>query len=526
MIECYKCKSVLYGLFFNCVNMVIQYIKRVDFDGGEYMENTKHSFKIHSVKYNFIMNVVLKISTFIFPLITFPYVSRVLGPIGNGKVSFATSVLYYFCMIATLGIPTYGVKICAQFRDDKKRLSKVVKELLVIESIMMVVSYLLFFIALCFVPRLSQDKTLMLINSMTIVLTVFGVEWFYQAIEQYDYITFRNILFKIISIILMFICVHEPQDYIIYGAINVLGTVGSNILNILRLNQFVNFKDNSKLELSKHLKPTFILFMFSASTMIYTSLDTVMLGFIKGDEAVGYYNAAVKLKNLLVSLVTALGTVLLPRLSHALAKKDFLTFTYYIKKSFNFVMLISLPITFFCILEAPSCIDFLAGPSYEQSILPMQLISIAIIFIGFTNIIGIQVLIPLGKEKYTVISTMAGALVNLVLNAALIPLFSSSGAALATSIAELIVLLVQIYYIRKKIYDFVDIKNQTKIIFSCLFSIIVLILVNHFIILENAFLNLIYTGILFFTIYMISLILLKEEMIVNNVLNLIKNVKN
>ena len=249
-------------------------------------------FKIHSVKYNLIMNVILKMSSFIFPLITFPYISRVLGPIGNGKISFATSIIYYFTIFATLGIPTYGVKICAQYRDDKEKLTKTVKELLIIESIAMIISYIMFFFAMCLIPKLQEEKELLIINSFTIFLTVFGVEWFYQAIEQYDYITFRNLAFKIISICLMFLLVHKTEDYILYGCISVLGTVGSNILNIIRLNKIIDLKSKHKLEITRHISPILTLFMLSASTMIYTSLDTVMLGFIKDNQQVGYYNAA------------------------------------------------------------------------------------------------------------------------------------------------------------------------------------------------------------------------------------------
>ena len=293
----------------------------------------------------------------------------------------------------------------------------------------------------------------MLINSATILLTVFGVEWFYQAIEQYDYITFRNLAFKVLSIVLMFLLVHKTEDYILYGAITVIGTVGSNVLNIIRLRKLVDLKTKAKLELSRHIRPIMMLFMLSASTMIYTSLDTTMLGFIKGDADVGYYNAAIKLKNILVSLVTSLGTVLLPRLSNSLANQDMALFNRLIKKSFDFALLLSIPLTVYCILEANDCITFLAGAGYEPAILPMQFISPAIIFIGLSNIIGIQILIPLGKENLTVISTIVGAIVNVILNSILIPAYSAAGAALATTIAELCCsTFVQLYFI-KDTYD-------------------------------------------------------------------------
>ena len=484
-------------------------------------------YKIHSVKYNFIMNVILKMSSFIFPLITFPYVSRVLGAVGNGKVSFATSVIYYFSMIATLGIPTYGVKICAQYREDKEKLSKTVKELLLIESVAMIISYVIFFIALYSIPRLQEDKMLMLINSATILLTVFGVEWFYQAIEQYDYITFRNLAFKIISISLMFLFVHKTEDYILYGAINVLGTVGSNILNILRIRKLVDFKTKCTIHLLQHIRPIFMLFMLSAASMVYTSLDTTMLGFIKDDATVGYYNAAVKLKNILVSLVTSLGTVLLPRLSNSLANKDMITFNRLIKKSFNFVLLISIPLTIYCIIEASDCINFLAGSGYQQAVLPMQLISIAIIFIGLSNIIGIQILIPFGKENLTVISTIVGAIVNIILNLIFIPLYSAAGAALATSIAELSVLLVQVYFIRSHIHSMLQFQNIIKIFISAIIATFILLANNYFIYIDSAFFSIIETGLLFFITYGIVLIITKEHItkeVTNNVYQKFKNI--
>ena len=145
--------------------------------------------KIHSIKYNFIMNAILKMSSFLFPLITFPYISRILGPEGNGKVSFASSVVYYFTVVASLGIPTYGIRICTRYRDDKEKLSRTVHELLMINSVLTVLSYVVLVILTVCVPRLRGDWKLLLVSSVTLVLSSMGVEWFYQAIEQYAYIT-------------------------------------------------------------------------------------------------------------------------------------------------------------------------------------------------------------------------------------------------------------------------------------------------------------------------------------------------
>ena len=182
--------------------------------------------KTYSVKWNFIMNAILKMSAFIFPLITFPYVSRVLGAEGNGKIAFAESIVSYFSMFAQLGIPTYGIRTCAAYRDNPKKLNKIVQELLILNSITVVIAYLAFAICMITIPRLREDWGLMIIMSTTILLNTIGIEWLFQALEQYNYITIRNLAFKMLSIILMFAFVRKPEDYIIYGTIKLILTCG------------------------------------------------------------------------------------------------------------------------------------------------------------------------------------------------------------------------------------------------------------------------------------------------------------
>ena len=171
--------------------------------------------KEKSVKFNFIMNMVLTMSNFIFPLITFPYVSRILLPIGTGKVAFATSIVTYFSMFAQLGIPTYGIRVCAQVRDDKKKLSRTDQELLGISIWTTAAAYLLFFIGLWTVPRMRADKTLFLIVSTMILFNSIGMEWLYKGLEEYSYITIRSIMVKIISVGAMFLLVKSKEDYVI-----------------------------------------------------------------------------------------------------------------------------------------------------------------------------------------------------------------------------------------------------------------------------------------------------------------------
>lgn len=404
--------------------------------------------KTHSVKYNFIMNFILTATQFIFPLITFPYVSRVLQAAGNGRVSFAASAAHYFMMVASLGIPTYGIRACARVRDDKDKLSKTVHELFIINFITTCLVTVTYIGCILVVPRFANDKALFFINGINVVLNMFGMNWVYQALEQYDYITFRSITFKVISIILMFALVHTQDDYIIYGAITVFAAVGSYVLNFIRLRRIISFKLFKDYNLKQHLKPIVTLFAQSLAVSIYTNLDTVMLGFMKTDVDVGYYNAAVKIKGILLSLVASLGNVLLPRMAYYVKNQMMPEFKKYMLKALNFELLMSFALVVYFVLFSKELILFIAGSGYNGAVLAMQIITIAIIPNGLTGILGVQVLTSLEKEKYVLYSVIVGAVVDFILNLVFIPNYGATGAALATTIAEFLVLAVQFVYTR------------------------------------------------------------------------------
>lgn len=216
------------------------------------------SKKQKSLKLNFIMNAILAMSSFIFPLISFPYVSRVLLPIGTGRISFATSLISYFQMFAQLGIPTYGIRVCAKARDNRIELTRTAHELLIINLVMSIFSYLILAVALIFVPRLREDRILYIIISMTIFLSAIGMEWLYKALEEYSYITFRSIVFKIIAIIAMFILIRKQEDYVIYGGITIFASSASNILNFINVHKYIEMKPVGNYNLKRHLQPILV----------------------------------------------------------------------------------------------------------------------------------------------------------------------------------------------------------------------------------------------------------------------------
>ena len=220
----------------------------------------KQIVKTKSVKMNMIMNAILTMSSFIFPLVTFPYVSRILLPVGTGKVSFATSVISYFSMFAQLGIPTYGVRACAKVRDDKEKLSRTVHEIMFINLFMCVIAYIALFVSMQFVPRFRQDKLLLMVVSSTILLNSIGVEWLYKSLEQYSYITVRSIAFKFIALVFMFLFIHEEKDYVIYGGISIFASSASGILNFINLRKYIYFRPMGGYDIKKHIKMVVVFF--------------------------------------------------------------------------------------------------------------------------------------------------------------------------------------------------------------------------------------------------------------------------
>lgn len=428
--------------------------------------------KQKSVKLNYLMNCILTGSAMIFPLLSYPYVSRILQPEGMGKVAFANSVVAYFAMGAMMGIPTYGIRACARVRDDKEQLSRTVWELLFINMVMTAFVYLIFGASLFLVPRFAEDKALLTLMGISIFFQLLGVEWLFKALEEYTYITLRSLLFKVLALGLMFLCIREKDDYIIYGVLTLLAGMGSNICNAFRMRRYVGplsqsiyapmekssegagRKDAENLwnrcicflrqAAGKHLKAVGVFFAMTAATTIYTNLDVVMLDFMSGDVETGYYSTAVKIKGVLVSFVTALGSVLLPRMSYYAERKMNKEFRKMVSKAFIFVGLVSVPLCIFFIFFAEYSILIISGKNFLPAVGAMQIIMPTLILIGFSNICGIQILVPLGLEKHVLYSEIAGAVTDICINLWLIPSMGAKGAAIGTLVAEAVVLLYQI----------------------------------------------------------------------------------
>ena len=503
-------------------------IKSLNTDRGEYEASdapvTSHKidaiyFPLIRINQRLINNndIIYTISNIIFPMVTFPYVSRILLVDGMGKVSFFSAMANYAIMIASLGISTYGIRATANVRNNKFELSKITAELLLINFVATVLVIFIIVGSIPLIPKFQDDKLLLTINCCLIFCSAFSLNWLYSGLEQYPYITKRSIAFKFISLVLVFLFVHTKSDYYKYAAITVFSTSGSYFLNLWYARHFVSLKQVNKVELKKHLKPMFLLFASILAVNVYTNLDTVMLGFMSGDREVGLYTMAAKVKWLLLSMVNAISAVLLPRLSYYLSENKLEDFRKVLNKSFSVILMISIPLTIFFIFEARDSIIILGGNDYVDATLCMQIIMPILLISGFSNITGNQILIPMGKDSCFMKAVIMGAITDLVLNIFLMPKFASVGAAIATLIAECVQMLIQLRYSFNDVYENFDIQNISKILISSGISCVVLVMLQganfftNFNAVFGAMLRIGVYSVVFFGTYWIVLLLLNEK---------------
>lgn len=420
-----------------------------------------------SLRRNFLMNLLLTGSGMLFPLLTFPYVSRILLPEGSGKTQLALSVVSYFVLLAQLGIPTYGIRACAAVREDREALSRTVQELLILQGAALALSGAAFLFALHFIPRLRAERTLYLVTGSLIFFSTVGAEWLFQALEEYTYLTVRSLIFRLLSVAAIFWLVKTREDYVRYAGIQVLSAAGAGLLNLIRLPRCISVRPLGGYGFRKHLKPVLVLFAYVCATTVYTHLDSVMLGLLTTDADVGYYTVAVKIKNILVGVVTALGAVTLPRVSWYREQGKMDAFWVTAKKSLRAVLLMAVPLAVYFMLFTPWAIGFLAGADYGPAVLPMICIMPALVWIGITGITGVQILIPTGREKVTPYASLAGAAVNITLNLLLIPPLRAAGAAIGTVAAEGAVLMVHLAVLRREIRKYLHTLHIGRIGWAC-----------------------------------------------------------
>lgn len=459
----------------------------------------------NSIGKNIIWNFIRVISSLLFPLVTFPYVTRILGPYNLGLYNYALSIVGYFILFANLGFPLYGTREVARYKNNKQKVEEVVGSIFTANLLTVFVSFILFYCLV--IHSFTNNRFLYLTVGISIILSAISFEWFYQGIEDFKYITVRSILIKIVSIIFLFLYVHDENDLLSYAILNVVANGGNNIFNLYHLKKYTNLT----LRFSKIIlviKGSSNLFLGSIIISLYTYLNSIMLGTMGDVTAVGYYTSGDKFIQVALTGIASITTSVLPRVSYLTAQNDDQLVVALQKKVLNLIFFITVPLAAIFILFSNQIICIFCGSEFMPSVNVLIINSLLIVIIPLSSFLGMQVLYPKGKEKLGNLCVTLGASINLLMNLLLIKYLSYIGVAISVVIAETTV-TVSHYFFSKK-YMTLRVRNfmPCKILFSTIIASTVVLFL--FSMSDNNW-KIFPLCTLFFIVYFLILYLLKES---------------
>ena len=402
-----------------------------------------------SLQKNFLYNVLYQILLVILPLITAPYISRTLGATAVGVYSYTYSVAYYFLLIAMLGIGNHGNRSIAAVRDDRKNLNKTFSSIYSLQVITFSIAILAY--AIYLVLFVKDNRLIVLLQLIYVTSGLFDIGWLFFGLEQFKLTVARNTLIKISTVVLMFVFVHKPSDLWKYTLIMSAGTLFSQAYLWLYVKKYVSFEKCSVKEITSNIKPVLILFIPVLAYSIYKVMDKIMLGNMSSYDQVGFYNNAEKIINIPMGIITALGTVMLPRMSNIVANGDKKRVDDYIRISAKLVTLLSSAIAFGLMGVSSVLAPVFFGDEFIACGEIIRLLSVTVFFIAWANVIRTQYLIPNKRDSIYLTSTMVGAILNLIINWMLIPKYQANGAAFGTIVAEFSVMLVQMVAVKNEL---------------------------------------------------------------------------
>lgn len=406
--------------------------------------------KTRSLKVNAILNVLKQCCTIVFPLIIYPYISRVIGKTNLGRYSFANSIIQYFIIFASVGIPTYAIRECSKIRDVKNKLNNLTAQLMTINLITMLLSYSGLILVTIFVPRIREEWILIAILAINVFANTFGRDWVNTVFEDFLYITIRYILFQIISFVCIFLFIKDQNDYIKYAIIMVLAYSGGYITNIFYTQKYVSISFTNKIDWNKHLKPILLLFSSTLAINIYVNSDITILGFFRPSSDVGVYTVVSKIYSTVKSLLNAVITVAIPRLSNYYGIGEFKRYNDLLTKLRFSLLTIIFPAIVGMISLSKDIMLLMGGSDYVSGTFALIILSIALFCAVFGCFYTQAILIPCNQENIFTIATIISALTNIGLNFIAVPLWGIYGAALTTLIAEFFILLIS--FIKSKGY--------------------------------------------------------------------------
>lgn len=420
------------------------------------------------LKNKFLYQAALALSQLLFPLITYPWLTRTLGPEGIGRVSYIEFTAGLIFTLFSIGISYYGVREIAKERNNADTRSKLTSQLLLLHLISMLAGILIFFIIIMLNKKLNNEKELIVLGSLYILAQVFALEWYLQGMEKFKFIAKRNILIRVAGVLSILFFVKEKEDYIIYFGIITASQIIIAVaacVNILSENK-ISFRNIS---FKQHLKALSWFFLTTSFISIYVFFDTIILGFLTEDATVGYYTLAIRIVKMPLLLLLTFNTILFPRISFLNTKNDIEKIHHYYKLSLEFIFTFTLPLCVGIFILSPEIIQLIAGKDFSPSINVLQILAALPIIICVNNFLVLQLLVPMHKEKKIVWAVMAGCICSIVLLFCLIPAMKEQGAAYATLVTELLVMSICIYFSWSQIKKSIPINT---ILFSLVFSLL------------------------------------------------------
>lgn len=412
-----------------------------------------------TLKSNAVLNVIKYVCSVIFPLITVPYITNVLGVVNYGRYNFCTSVISYFSLIAQFGISTYAIREGARIKEDRK-IHLFVNQVFSLSMITTSISYI-FLLGLIFsVKKLYVNRYILLILSFTIILSTIGTDWLNGIFEDYKYITLKYVYMQLLSLILMFLLIKGKNDYIKYAAITVIAAAGGNILNIFYVRKYAKVRFTLKMHVKEHVKPMLMLFVNNIAVTIYINTDITMLGFFKSDYDVGVYSVATKIYMVIKQIMNAIVMVTLPRFSYLLGKNKEKEYEDCVSGVMDLIICILPPVATGLFITCKKIIWILSGEDYVEGASALKMLCVAIIFAVLACFYQNCILLPQKNDRVLLWATGTAAFVNFVLNIWIIPRFGYNGAAFTTVISEFLVLSICIISSR----SFMVVINKRNII--------------------------------------------------------------
>lgn len=451
-----------------------------------------------SITKNYIYNLIYQITAIIVPLITTPYVSRVLGAEAIGVYSYTLSITTYFILFGTLGIALYGQREIAYLQENKKERSKVFWEILILRGITLTISIIFFYISFGIYNEYKIYYRILLLELCTYFI---DISWFFQGIEEFKKTVLKNIMIRIISLMSVFIFVKSSNDLIKYFFIYVLSNFVGNLSLWAYVSKYVEKVKVGELNIKKHIRPTFELFIPQIAVQLSNVLDRTMLGYIINDKSeVGYYEQTQKYIKVLLTIESSLITVMIPRVANSFIKGEKEKLNKYISKSIKFIIFLALPMIFGTIGIIKQFVPIFYGNGYEKVGNIILIICPILLFVGLSNVLGTQYLLPTKQQKKYTISVVIGAVINFLLNTVMIRRFGAYGAALTTCFAEFTVLIIEAYMIRKEFNLIYEMKKIYKYLLSALTMFCAIKCIDIFDI--NIFCNIILKVILGIIVYL------------------------